>query len=605
MSVINEGYKCAEQTENNINYKTYLHYTNKVSVQILILFILTIILYANSINAPFYLDDFSSIVENQAIHDPTNITAIWQFSSARVIGYFSFALNYALDGSTSTTSYHIVNIFIHFLASVAVLLLFRGLLQTKKLTSLQTDSNTRKHYLLAVPLLTALFFLCAPLQTQAITYIIQRLASLAALFYIAALASYVYARLKQQPLLFLFTALFSLAAFFTKQNTATLPFALLLIELIFFQSLQITHWKKYIKISTISLGIVVLGLLLLSQFSLTELDRISRDPQTIGVISRFDYFATQLLVLWHYILRFFVPLNLHIEYDFPLQSSLPVLALLAHFGIIFIAFLVRQKQPLILFAVLFYYLAHGIESSFFPIYDTVFEHRAYLPNLSLALLSSILLVTLTETIKQKNLVWLLSLPILLWFSYLTIERNAIWNDPIKFYQNETRLSPNKERVWADLGKFHLKNKHYTEALQSFGRALNLGRDGNTLNALPTTFLNTYLALLYSGQTDKATYMETLIPVEQLTRNDKVVFYNMRGLRLSNSKQSDKAIHSFKKALKINPNHLDAKANLAAMYMVKQDRHTAKKLLNEVLTIKPSHKIALHYKKQMNDNPKQD
>ena len=584
--MITEGYKCADQADDDFDFNKYLHYVDKLSVQLFLLFIFTVLLYAVSLNAPFYLDDYPSIVENQAVHNLHNLSAIWQFSQARFIAYLTFAFNYS--DSSSTTGFHLFNISIHFFSSIAALFLFRGLMQ----------ASEQQKYLTLLPLLGAILFLIAPLQTQAVTYIVQRLASLAAFFYIASMAFYVYARLKKQSILFLPVLLFALLAFFTKQNSATLPFALLLIELIFFRTLSAVHIKNYLKYAAIFIVLLLVGLLLISGFDLSQLDKLTRDPQTIGHISRIDYFYTQLVALWHYIYLFFIPASLHIDYDFPLQSSLPIIALLAHLGLITMAFMFRKEQPLVLFAILFYYLAHAIESSIFPIFDLFFEHRAYLPNLGLALLTSVLLLTLVEKTSKKMFAWLIIAAVIAWFSYFSFSRNNAWNDPVALYQQETRLSPDKERVWAALGKYYLKERKFNEALQSFGKALNLGRDGDTLNALPTTFLNTYLALLYSKQMEKAAYMETLVPVDKLSTHDKVIFYFMQGNRLSRINNNSAAMAAYKNALAIQPDYLDAKANLAATYMVNKDFAQARQLLKAVLAKNPAHKTANIYMNQI-------
>ncbi|MCK5697009.1 MAG: hypothetical protein KAI02_02540 [Gammaproteobacteria bacterium] len=594
--MITEGYKCADQAEDKLDFKQYLVYFDKLFVQIIIVLLMSILLYANSIHAPFYLDDYSSIVENKAVHQLNDLSTIWQFSQARFIGYLSFAFNYSDHHSTS--NFHLMNISIHFFSGVAVLFLLRGLLLA--------SNNIR--YLSAISLLGALFFITAPLQTQAITYIVQRLASMAALFYMLSMVFYVYARLKKQGLLFFPVAIFALLAFFTKQNTATLPFALLLIEALFFHTFTKEHLKRYIGFGLMIITLMILALLIISGFDVSQLDKITRDPQTIGRITRTEYFSTQLVALWHYIYLFFVPLSLHIDYDFPLQKSLlslsTIMAFLAHLAVISVAFIFRKKQPLFLFAVVFYYLAHAVESSFLPIFDVFFEHRAYLPNLGLALLTSLTLIGLlqrmTEQDKNPIIIVIIILLLLSWFSYLTYQRNNVWNNPIELYQEETRLSPNKERVWAALGKYYLTHRQYEEALQSYGKALNLARNDDTLEVLPTTLLNTYFALLYTNQFDKAVYIESLIPVEQLTQHDKSIFYFMKGNRLSRARDSSGAIVYLKKALLINPDYLDAKSNLAANYMINKEFKISRTLLNEVLAIQPNHNTALIYLKQINN-----
>lgn len=181
--------------------------------------------YLHTLNIPFYFDDFTSLRDNAAIRD---FGSVWDFSRARIVGYLSFALNYALHGY-QLWGYHLLNILIHAAASLTAYFLTRWILATRESPYCSDSARTW------LPLLVALLFALHPLQTQAVTYIIQRLASLAALFYLLAMAAYLRGRLveagKQQVLSFGLAGLFALLALFTKQNTVTLPLALLLLEI--------------------------------------------------------------------------------------------------------------------------------------------------------------------------------------------------------------------------------------------------------------------------------------------------------------------------------------------------------------------------------------
>ena len=131
-------------------------------------------------------------LENPVIRDFRDIHTIWNFAPLRVVGYFTFALNYHWH-QLAVQGYHVFNIMIHFLAGFTVLCLVRGLLQTPTVRG-GVAMVTEKW----LPLLAALIFLLHPLQTQAVTYIVQRLASMAGLFYIGTLACYVRARTVQK-----------------------------------------------------------------------------------------------------------------------------------------------------------------------------------------------------------------------------------------------------------------------------------------------------------------------------------------------------------------------------------------------------------------------
>jgi len=208
-----------------------------------------------------------------------------------------------------------------------------------------------------------------------------------------------------------------------------------------------------------------------------------------------------------------------------------------------------------------------------------------------------LFILLLEKESTKTYATIAICALLVSLAFLTIQRNNQWANPIEFYQNETNLSPNKERVWAELGKVYIKDKQYAEALKALGKALNLGKDGNTINALPTTFLNTYLALLYSGQIKKAIYFESIMPVTGLTQHDKSVFYYMQANRQIKTKEYKKAINNYLKSSKLNPQNLEAKANLAALYIETGKVQQGKSLLNSVLSTNPKHEMALMYQKK--------
>ena len=149
----------------------------------IVIIVLGIICYSNTFDSEFYFDDNNSIVKNVSIRDLGNLRAIWKFSPIRFITYLSFAVNYHF-GELNVFGYHLVNILIHIVTAFFVYLftLYISIL-----------SNKQTPYWIAV--FAALIFLCHPIQTQAVTYIVQRAASLATLFYMISLSCYVRARI--------------------------------------------------------------------------------------------------------------------------------------------------------------------------------------------------------------------------------------------------------------------------------------------------------------------------------------------------------------------------------------------------------------------------
>ncbi len=166
--------------------KPTLHFVTAVTL----ISILGIIAYSNSFDCSFHFDDDNTIVNNTAIHDISDLKAIWNINNRRCIGYYSFALNYHYN-KLDVFGYHVVNLTIHIITSILVYWLVILILSTPVM---RQDSIARNKRSLA--LICGLLFVCHPLQTQAVTYITQRFASLATMFYIASLCFYVKGRLK-------------------------------------------------------------------------------------------------------------------------------------------------------------------------------------------------------------------------------------------------------------------------------------------------------------------------------------------------------------------------------------------------------------------------
>ncbi len=607
----------------NILKKTY--------IQILILLIATLATYIHTLDVPFYLDDFSSIQENPIIYNwQGTFLEIWNTYKLRVIGYLTFALNYQIH-QFQVAGYHLINILIHLLAGLAVFALVRGLITTPALKNNQTKTW--------LPLIVALIFILNPLQIQAVTYIVQRLASLAALFYIAAMASYIQARLNPKlitKLIWTLTCiLLATLAFFTKQNTVTLPIAILLLELIFFPG----HIRRIILTLIIALTTSFIIWYIIATtfnqdpFSLKAIEALSRETTNI---SRYAYFVTQMKVLWTYISLFFWPISSHIDYAYPISqgffiatehynwlarimNSQEFWALIGHITLLIIAAYNLRKRPLIAFSIFFYYLAHGIESSFIPIKDIIFEHRTYLPNLGLAILSAYILVA--KIPQYPRIITITIISILLILGTLTWKRNQMWREPVALWQHNVKQSPKKKRAWNILGK-HLIQQGKIQAQQgylkqskiSFNKGIKAlqrsiyiktkNPDGSeSISITPETALNLIVAYKNLHQYKNAfTWINnSLSQSHKLGRLNHAKFLINKGniyfeLGRENHKRANytkakqlylNAKKAYQQALKIDKYNLKAQINLANIFAVMGKTKEAIARYEKVLAIDPS------------------
>jgi hypothetical protein len=175
-------------------------------IHVLIIVVIGFIAYSNSFHVPFQLDDRPNITENILIKDtdylfapsgycsnlfpPADRQFMCHFFKTRYIGYLTFAMNYYLNG-THVTGYHIVNFAIHTINALLVYLLVILTFRTPFLSA-----SGLKDRAALIGLFSGLLFIAHPVQTQAVTYIVQRFASLETMFYLLSLVLYIKARLR-------------------------------------------------------------------------------------------------------------------------------------------------------------------------------------------------------------------------------------------------------------------------------------------------------------------------------------------------------------------------------------------------------------------------
>jgi len=152
-----------------------------------------VLAYSNSFRVPFVFDDLPSIVDNPVIRSLDNFlasTSGYENHERRFVGYLTFALNYRLGG-LDVTGYHAFNLVVHLANALLLYALVRLAFRTPHLAGSRLAPRAG-----TVALLCGLLFVVHPVQTQAVTYVVQRLTSLATLFYLLAMVLYAVGRLK-------------------------------------------------------------------------------------------------------------------------------------------------------------------------------------------------------------------------------------------------------------------------------------------------------------------------------------------------------------------------------------------------------------------------
>jgi Flp pilus assembly protein TadD len=587
--------------------------------------------YWNTFNVPFVFDDQSSIVDNSIIKDLGNFLGDskgYLHNPRRVVGYFSFALNYHWGG-LDVFGYHLVNLVIHLVNALLVYTLCRQLFRTPYLRQ-----STLAPGATGVALLAALLFIAHPLQTQAVTYIVQRFTSLTILFFLLSFVLYTAGRLRcanddayRSPhpdslmpdsesrillpsrlftfLLFAGSLLAAVLAMKTKEMAFTLPLTILLCEFSFFKSSLKTKLLAGIPV-LLTLAIVPLSLLgsnkPLAEL-LADVDRITRET---AHIPRFDYLLTQFTVIATYLRLLIFPVQQNLDYDYPLYHTfftppvffsfsllLGLLALAVYlYGFRFPNPESRVPNPesrLIAFGIFWFFITLAVESSLIPIRDIIFEHRLYLPSCGAFLALSTTAALLGRKLSPKTF-WSIAALLILILATASWQRNQVWRDEISLWQDTAEKSPDKPRPHYNLGKALLSAGATEAALSSINRALqldpenveahnNLGaafdRQGWTEQAIVEFNIALQLQPRYAiARTNLGIALEKLGRIEEaaqqyrLAAQDNPDYFPARfnlGTALFSQGLAEEAIHEYQTAVRLDPGHAEARMNLAVAY----------------------------------------
>lgn len=555
-----------------------------------ILFILAGLIYSNIWQAPFQFDDYRVIVKNESLRDITDIQRIWtENGKARFLPTLSFAINYFLEGE-KTFGYHLVNIGLHFLNSLWVYFLISLILRTPKMSGMYSQETA--FYLASF---SAFTFLVHPLQTQAVTYIVQRIASLATFFYLGAIVLYLKARSGSGNLYYGAALGMTLGAMFCKENSATLPVAIAMTELFFIPQEKNEKLKTFIQLLPFLAMLVIVPYLVHADSARHDIDQDVFMPIQVKALPRGQYFFTELNVLCTYLRLFFFPVNQNLDYNYPVAHSLMepktmacALVLLGFFavGVFFL-----KRNRLISFSVFWFFLTLSVESSIIPIRDVIFEHRMYLPLAGCAIIFPMMIFFIFKILSRSMIAGAV---IVLVFSGMTYARNNVWCSGASLWEDVIRKSPDKARGYIKLGGVYTLQKDPAKALEAYQRgfevALRLKVKGAPIDPL---FANIYnnLSLYYAKANDLDRAIELLKEAVKISPTFVVLYENL-GLFYSRKGDFSQAIASWEEAIKVNPDYAPVYYRLGVLYANQGELKRAETFFRRTFEIDPRYGAAI-------------
>lgn len=516
---------------------------------VLLILLAGLLAYSNSFAGKFLLDDRVGILENEQIKHPWPPWPL--LKSRRPVVALSLAFNYALGG-LKPWGYHFFNLAVHLLSAM---LLFGVVRRTMSLGRMKHASReTASWFAVSV----ALLWVIHPLQTQSVTYVIQRSESLMGLFYLATLYCMIRGASSAKPLLWYGMSVACCAlGMGSKAVMVTAPVIMLLYDRVFL-SRSMTELIK--RRWMLHLGLVATWNVLVFCGVFRGVLNPSTDNVTVGFglegISPLDYAMTQPGVIVHYLRLALWPQELCLDYGWPIVngyreivlSGIAVLALVI--GVVW-AFL---RKPWLAFTGAWFFIILGPTSSFIPIKDPAFEHRMYLP-LAAVLIVIVAMVVRLMSLASNRLGWgvqprrmvlfLLMLIVCSMLGAATYRRNALYHDPVLIWQDTVDKAPHHARAHNTLGWVLLEKGRVGKAIRKFQDAI--ARD----SGFAAAHANLGIALL-----QKRDYRRAIEAFRKAFEVDPREFGAMFHLKLANAYylagEHTSAIESFESVMDIDP-----------------------------------------------------
>jgi len=507
--------------------------------------------YHNSFGVPFVFDDGPATLGNPSI---LRLWPVWgalappagTTVAGRPVANLTLAVNYALGG-TDPWGYHALNLLIHILGSLA---LFGVVRRTLSMPGL---SGRFGRDAAPLALAAALLWSLHPLQTEAVTYVVQRTESLMGLFYLLTLYCFIRSVGSARPRGWQACAVVAcLLGMATKEVMVTAPLLVLLYDRTFVAGSFRSAWRERrgllmcLAATWVPLALLVAG---------TGGSRHGSAGFT-GAIAPQTYWLTQFEAIARYLRLSAWPRPLVFDYG-PFLASGPGEA--APFALLVIALaaltlIALWRRPALGFLGAWFFLILAPTSVVPVATQTMAEHRMYLP---LAAAAVAVVVGVYPIAGRGWRCWAPLGVLALSLGFLTARRNEVYSSEPALWADTAAKMPANARAHCSLGVVLSSIPgRSSRAIAEFEEAIRIHPNyseahddlGNVLEGVP-------------GRGDEAIrhYEEAL-----RIRPGFAEAHNDLGLALAHAGRVPEAVNEYEAALGAKPGYFEACANLGAL-----------------------------------------
>lgn len=428
----------------------------------LVICLLLALIYWSGLSGGFFFDDSANILESEALKlksfSVESLSDVLESGIAgplgRPVSMLSFATNYFFS-EFDPFAFKLTNLIIHCVNSCLVFVLSLLLIRATDLPSRTTVTT----YGFAT-IISALWSL-HPIQITSVLYVVQRMTSLSSLFVLIGLLLHIWARQRgayhRTEVACLSSAWFLLLplAMFSKETGVLFVPYVAVYEAILHR--RITNGlDNFAKMFFGLLGLACAGLLIYLCFTPAASLLQSYHTRAFSLSERV---MTETRIVWAYSKMIIAPtlsdFGLYHD-DIKVSTSLlapvhTIFSILALASTVILAWFVRNRAPLVSFAVLWFLAGHSLESTIFPL-ELMHEHRNYLPSIGLLVLIALPLAsTQMANSTYRLLVSSAVVAILLYFTLLTHLRSDMYGNDYLRTQVEAGYRPDSVRSQYEAG----------------------------------------------------------------------------------------------------------------------------------------------------------
>ncbi len=537
----------------------------------LVLITAGLVVFANGLQGVFLFDDAHAIVENLRIRRLVPLSTL--LTTERPVVEISLAVNYAI-GSLSVTGYHVVNIVVHLAAALTLFGLIRrtlGLGQTGATAGSLgapmplSPSSLRRSVASSLSFSVTLLWLVHPLQTESVTYIIQRAESMMGLFYLLTLYAFARSIPSRRPAWLVVSVMACALAMATKAVAVTAPVVVLLYDRCFVSRSLGTalraRWPYYTGLASTWIVLFLCGIVQHVLWPATDRTAVGFGFQGFSAM---QYAMTQPQVILHYLRLAFWPDPLCLDYAWPVVSRVgeAAVSIAAVGGMIVATSWALWRNHWLGFAGAAFFVVLSPTSSVIPVRDVAFEHRMYLP---LALVIVVVVAAFASIGRRIGEALRISAnarhAVGVVFAVMAaaplgaaaMDRNRDYRDALAMWQDVAEKRPENARAHVNIGVLLEQRGEIDAAIAAYRKALSIDPD------YPDAHFNLGVALLRAQRIPEAeaAFRETL----RLSPSDPGAHANLAGI-LAGRGDLEAAAGEYRAALKVAPQDARSRARLA-------------------------------------------